>query len=417
MAKRQKKQPAKLTRKQISRIEKERRQMRFIRIGGLVLLIIVLLLLGAGLFKTHVADPAATRSAEEALNFIPAVTVNGTMVSITDWQARVRFERQMHINQIAQISQQLSFFDPSTEFGQQLISQGQAQIQEIRDLLDLGDGIAADVLDQMVEEQLIRQEAARRGIVVTPEELQTYIEVNLFSYPYPPTPEPIPTLPPPTLAPTATVTPEPMLTPTTAPTPRSLQDYEADYGTYIEQVQEITGMTEKMWRAMVEGELYREKLFDAFGAEVDPNVLQAKGRYIIAQDLSAAETLLGRLNTGETFEALAQEIQADDSEEPTARTGTFDWSPTTVLSQRFGNEFATVVMNTDPGNYSRTAIATPDGGLYIVFVDEREVRELAESLLDQQRLDEFQGWLEEQKVGDGILYGNWREYIPREPSL
>jgi len=418
MAKREKKQrPPQMTRKYRSRVEQEQRQLRYIRMGTIIVVLVIILVAMVGLFKTQIADPEATRSAKEALKSLPAVTVNDEMISIAEWQARVRYERQLLINQIAQINQQLSFFDPATEFGQQLISQGQAQIQEIGNQLDLGSGIASDVLDQMVDEQIIRQEARRRGIVVTPEELQAYIEVNLFSYPYPPTPEPFPTLPPPTLSPTATVTPEPTPTPTLSPTPRSLQDFESGYEQYTEQVREITEMTEEQWRSMIEGVLYRERLLAAFGAEVETNVLQAKGRYIAAQDLGTADELLGRLETGETFEALTDEINTDESEEPTARAGSFDWLPATVLSQTYGDQFATVVMNTDPGTYSRTAISTPDGGFYLVYVEEREVRELADYLLEQQRADSFDSWLETQKMDEGIEYGNWRDYIPLEPSL
>jgi hypothetical protein len=418
MAKREKRQrSARLTRKYISRVEQEQRQIRYIRIGAAVVAAIILLLLLAGLVKTQVADPAATRSAEDMLKTLPAVTVNDTMIPITDWQGRVRFERQLLINQIAQLTQQLSLFDPSTEFGQQFISQGQAQIQEIRNLLELGDGIAADVLNQMVDEQLVRQEAANRDITVTPDELQKYIEVDLFGFPFPPTPEPFPTLPPPTLPPTATVTPEPTLTPTAPPTPRSREDFETDYNTYTDQVREITGLSEEAWRSMVEGELYRQKLTEAFGAEVDSNVLQAMGRYIIAQNLETADELLGRLEQGEAFEALVEEIDADESEEPAARAGSFDWLPATILSQRFGDQFADVVMNTEPGDYSRTAVAALDGGLYLVFVEEKDVRELSESLLDQERLEQFESWLDAQRVGEGVIYGNWREYIPRDPVL
>jgi len=418
MAKREKKQrPAQMTRKYRSRVEQEQRQLRYIRIGTIGVILVIILLAMVGLFKTQVADPAATRSAREALKSLPAFTVDDTTISVAEWQARVRYERQLRINQIAQINQQLSLFDPATEFGQQLISQGQAQIQEIRNLLDLGSGIAADVLDQMVDEQIIRREARRRGIVVTPDDLQKYIEVNLFSYPYPPTPEPFPTLPPPTLSPTATVTPEPTLTPTVPPTPRSLQDFETDYEQYTEQVGEITEMTEEQWRSMIEGVLYRERLLEAFGAEVESNILQAKGSYIVARDLATADELLGRLDAGDTFETLAEEIDADESEEPTARTGSFDWSPATILSQAFGDQFATVVMNTDAGGVSRTAISAPDGGFYLVYVEGKEVRELADYLLEQQRVDAFEGWLDAQKLDEEIEYGNWQDYIPSEPSF
>jgi parvulin-like peptidyl-prolyl isomerase len=419
MAKRDKKQrPAKMTRKYQSRVERERRQIRYLLIGVGVVVAVIVLILAAGLYKTQVAEPAATRRAQDELKEIPAVTVNGTMISIADWQARVRYERQLRINQIAQINQQLSYFDPSTEFGQQLIQQGQAQIQEITNLLDLGDGIAADVLDQLVEEQLIRQEAARRGITVTPEELQRFIEVNLFAYPYPPTPEPVPTLPPPTLVPTATVTPEPTLAPTPTPTPRSLEDFENDYQEYTEQVREITGMSEQAWRSMIEGELYRDKLLEAFGAEVETNVQQVKGRYIVTQDRETADALLARLEAGETFEALEQEIDADQSEEPQARTGSFDWSPLGVVQQRFSETFATIVFNTSAGQYAGEVIPDTTGEqFYLVYVEGNEIRELAAYLIEQQRNDLFQTWLDEQKLGDGIVYGDWRPYIPREPSI
>ena len=64
MAKRAKKQPsAQMTRKYRSRVEQEERQLRYIRIGAAVVLGIIILVLLAGLFKTQVADPSATRSA------------------------------------------------------------------------------------------------------------------------------------------------------------------------------------------------------------------------------------------------------------------------------------------------------------------------------------------------------------------
>lgn len=418
MAKREKTQrPAKMTRKHRSRIEQERRQMRYIRISVGVVLAVIILVLLVGVVKTQVADPAATRSAKDALKSAPAVTVNGTMVSIADWQSRVRFERQLRINQIAQLSQQLSLFDPSTEFGQQFISQGQAQIQELSNLLDIGDGIAADVLDQMVEEHLIRQEAAQRGIVVTPEELQRYIEVDLFSYPYPPTPEPLPTLPPPTLSPTTTVTPEPTLTPTTPPTPRSREDFETDYSTYVEQVRQITELSEEQLRSMIGGELYRESLLNAYSGEVETNVQQVKGRYLVTDDQETADSLLARLDAGEAFEALEQELDADESEDPIARSGNFDWSPLGVVQQRFGDEFAAAAFNTNEGQHVQSVILSFNGQLYLIFVEGNEVRELPDYLIEQQRQELFQAWLDEQKLGDGIEYGNWRPYIPREPTL
>lgn len=418
MAKREKKQtPVPMTRKYRSRVEEEERQLRLIRIGAAVVLGIIILVLLAGLFKTQVADPAATRGAEQALETTPAVTVNGTVISIADWQARVRFERQLRINQIAQLNQQMNLFDASTEIGQQFREQSQAQIQEITNLLDAGDGIAADVLDQMIEEELIRQEADRRGIVVTPEELQSYIEVNLFSYPYAPTPEPVPTLPPPTVSPTETVTPVPTPTPTTPPTPRSREDFEADYNTYIDQVAAVTGMSEDQFRSLIAGEIYATKLFEAYRQEVEPTAQQVKGRYIYTDDTAAHESLVARLQVGETFEELAAEVGADDAEEPSARVASFDWSPVESLTQRFGADYAQAALDTEIGQTVTDTLASPTGQLYLIFVEGNEVRELPDYLIEQRQVEMIQTWLDEQKLGEGIVYGDWQPYIPREPSL
>jgi parvulin-like peptidyl-prolyl isomerase len=416
MAKRERKQrPAKMTRKYQSRVAQEKRQLRYIYAGVVVFLAIVGVVLLAGVAKTQVIDPSATRSAKNRLKGIPAVTVDGTMISIADWQARVRYERQLRINQAVRIEQQLALFDASTEFGQQIIQQGQAQVQQIVNELELGDGIASDVLQQMVDEQLIRQEAARRGIVITPEELQKHIEINLFAFPYPPTPEPAPTLPPPTLAPTVTATPEPTVTP--SPTPRSLQDFQTDYQAYTEQIRDITEMSEQAWRAMIEGELYQQKLFDAFKSEVVTNVQQIQGRYISAIDQDTAQVLFERLEAGESFDTLEAEIQADESESPKATVGSFDWQPIGVLQQSFGEEFAKIVFNTDAGRYTSEILSASNGRFYIVYVEGSEVRELADYLVEQQQSDLFQTWLSQEEASDKVVYGDWRPYIPREPSL
>ena len=418
MAKRQKKQtPAKPTRKHLSRVAQERRQILYIRIGFGIVAAVVILLVVAGLFKTRLADPAATRSAKEELKTIPAVAVDDTMISIADWQARVKFQRQLLINQVLQISQQMSYFDVSTEFGQQIISQGQAQIDEIRDALDLGDGIASDVLDRMVEDQLIRQEAALRGISISDQELQKYIEVDIFSYPFPPTPQPYPTVPPPVLPPTSTVTPVPTLTPTTPPTPRSRQDFDADYLEYMQQIQKVTEMSEDAWRTTLEADLIREKLMDDFGSEVETNVPQIKSRYIVAGDQETADALLVRLEEGEAFEQLEEEVDADDSEEPGARTGSLDWSPIQTVQQRFGEAFAATVFNAGAGDHIPVVIPAFDGQFYLVFMEGNETRELADYLVDQRRLELFESWLDDAKLGPGIEYGNWSPYIPREPNI
>ena len=417
MAKSEKKKPVGISRKHRSRVEAERRKIRYIMIGlGTVIVVSVLVLL-AGLYQTQVINPQATRDAKAALKSAPAVTVNGTVISIADWQARVRFERQLRINQILQMDQQLQMFDPNDEFGQMLIEQGTAQIQQMLEELEQGEVIGSDVLDQMVEEVLMRQGAAERGVTVTPEELQNFIEVSIFSYPYPPTPEPFPTTLPPTPESGATLVPTAVITPTLAPTPRSAEDFESSYAQYLGQVQDVTEMSEEDWRFMVESQLYLEALLKVFESEVKTEVKQIKGLYIVAQDQETANAFLERLNEGESFEALVDEIQADESEAPTAQSGSFDWLPLDVFQSRFGEQLGVMAFNTAPSEYLGVAMPGLDGRFYLVYIEGNEERVLADYLVEQRVQESFQNWLDQQKASEGIVYGNWREYVPLDPSL
>jgi hypothetical protein len=176
-------------------------------------------------------------------------------------------------------------------------------------------------------------------------------------------------------------------------------------------------MSEEMWRAMVEGQLLRDKLFEVFATEVETNVQQIQGRYIVAQEQTTADGFMARLNAGESFEKLAEEIEADQSEEPAAITGRFDWSPAGIIQSRFGEDFAKVALNTSAGQYAREVITGSDGQFYLVLVEGNETRELADFYFEQQQEGEFQSWLDQQKQGEGIVYGDWRPYIPLEPSL
>ncbi len=417
MAQSEKNKPVRMSRKHRSRVEEERRKIRYITIGlGAVIVVSVLVLL-AGLYKTQVIDPQATRDAKAALKTEPAVTVNGTMISIADWQERVRFERQLRINQILQMDQQLQSFDPNDEFGQQLIEQGTAQIQQMLEELDQGEAVGSDVLDQMVEEELVRQGAAERGITVTPEELQNFIQVSIFSYPFPPTPEPIPTTPPPTSEPGTTPVPTAFITPTLAPTPRSKEDFETSYAQYLGQVEEVTEMSEEDWRSMVEAQLYYEELLKVFESEVKTEVKQIKGRYIAAQDQETANAFLERLNGGESFDALVEEIQADESETPTAQAGSFDWTPLDTFQGRFGEQLGVMAFNTEAGEYLNVAVPGADERFYLIDIEGNEERALSDFLVERRAQENFQNWLDQQKASEGIVYGSWRAYVPLEPSL
>ena len=79
---------------------------------------------------------------------------------------------------------QLDQSDPNTQTLYSYFLQQQQQLQQ-----ELGQTSTLQPLDELIDDELVRQEAARRGIAVTPEEVQKEIE-NQLGYNLPtPAPE------------------------------------------------------------------------------------------------------------------------------------------------------------------------------------------------------------------------------------
>ncbi len=207
------------TRKHIARLERERAQTRIILFSFIGIVIVVVGLIVYGYLDEHYFQ--ARR---------PVAKVEGVSIPLGEWQARVRMERTRLVNQLSLYQQYAQYF------GMDLSSQE----QQIQSQLDDPTTVGQTVLNQMIDEELIRQEAAKRGITASPEEVQKAVEASYEYYPngsptptITPTPVTLPTLSPQTLAlvtltptpggPTATATitppPSPTATSATASTP------------------------------------------------------------------------------------------------------------------------------------------------------------------------------------------------------
>jgi len=199
------KKPVLHTKKHIARLERERFQTRLILYSFIGIVVIVL-----GLVVYGYVDEKYLQALR------PVAKVSAVSIPLGEWQSRVRMQRTQLINQL-DLYQQYSQY-----FGMDLTSQIQQISSELNDPTTLGQ----TVLDQMINEELIRQEAAKRGITASPKEVEDAIQA---SYQYFPNGTPTPTITPtavssPTFSPetlalvTLTPTPGPATaTPTTAP--------------------------------------------------------------------------------------------------------------------------------------------------------------------------------------------------------
>ncbi|MBL7199370.1 MAG: peptidylprolyl isomerase [Anaerolineae bacterium] len=422
--------PAKrLTKKQLSRHQREERQLRWIRIAVGTLVALVVIIVGVGLISQK------TRA---------LAVVNDQKISVTEYQKRTRFWYHFYNDYLVP-----GYFDSADP--------------EQRDEFYRG------ISEQLIEEALVREEAQKRDLSVTDQEIQIEIEEAWFQhYRVRRTPTPVPT-------PDPEATPTPEGTPLPTPTPDTEETFTATYEEFVDKVLKPARLSQGYFRQMVEATVLKRKLEAAMVTEVPAEEEQVDFRYTVTQDEAGARTkikeflagvaeqawarhvlvetpeeaevVLTRLGAGEDFAALAAELSTDESNKdqggdlgwfsrgqmvPEFETAVFEgeigvhptpvetqfgyhiievlgredrpvnldeemfdagWTGRKELADRFGPLFAEMVFVSEPG-----LIADPvptSFGAAVVDVLGRELRSLDEAEQEQRRSELFQSWLDE----------------------
>src|SRR5512142_1659985 len=131
------------TRKHMARLEREQRQTRWILIAFIVIIVSAVGLVGYAYLDANY------------LQFHrPVARVGNVDLTVAEWQARVRLQRKNLINQVQQYALYAQYF------GMDLSSQEQQIMSQLNDSATLGQS----VLNTMIDEEVIRQETAKRGI-------------------------------------------------------------------------------------------------------------------------------------------------------------------------------------------------------------------------------------------------------------
>jgi hypothetical protein len=160
-----------LHKKHIARLQRERRQSQIILYTFIGIMAAVVLLLVYGYLDIKYFQLQR-----------PVAKVGDTEILAKQFEARVRLQRQQLLGQYNQYSQY-------AQFGLDVKS----QLQQIQASLDAPETIGQSVLDQMINEELIRQEAIKRGITVSEAELN---ESTQGAFGYFPSGSPTPSLTP-----------------------------------------------------------------------------------------------------------------------------------------------------------------------------------------------------------------------------
>lgn len=424
--------PKIISKKHLARLEKEKIQNRLIVTISLVVLALVILLVGYGIL-----DQTVLRDTK------PVAVVGSDKITTVEFEKVVRYSRWQLVQQYNSTLELQQTFGSTPQFAsyfQSTLSQIQYQLQD-------PNTIGLSVLDQLINDRLIRQEAKKRGITVTAAEIDKAIE-NWFNY-YPdgqPTPTAFPTsIPTSTLSPEqvqmiATLTPTVDLTPTIVPTvgetPTSeptvsatatasgptatakpeptateytYQGYRDTLKKYLDRIKE-TKITEADMRRIFESSLIRTKVEDDMTKDLKPVQDQVWARHILVNDEATAKQVIDRLNKGENWTALAAELSQDTSNKD--KGGDLGWfGPGAMVA-----DFEKVAYATPVGTIS--APVKTDFGWHIIQVLGHEERSLTPEQFTAMKDKSLQTWLTDAlKTAKITKTDYWKTVVPSDPSV
>ncbi len=277
-----------LHKKHVARLQREQQQGRIILYTFFGILAAVVLLLVYGWLDIKYFQ--ANR---------PVAKVGDVEILVKDFEPRVRLQRQ-------QLLSQYNLYSQYQQFGMDV----SAQLQQIEGSLGQPTIVGQTVLDQMINEELVRQEAAKRGITVDEAELDEAVKTAFNYFPNgtpsptvtptqvtqpaapaeafavvtktpPPTSTPAPTSTPES-APTATATTAPSATPTATAGPTSTPEPTATPYTLEGFQTELDAANGRMVKLGFDDEIFR-KFFEA-------QLLETKLREVIAADVASTQT-------------------------------------------------------------------------------------------------------------------------------
>ncbi len=426
MAKKQSKditEEGRQTRKDVLRARRQAEQLRQVYIAVGVVVGLILIVVVVGVVNEFFIVPNQ-----------PVAIVNEQEIGVREWQQRVRFER---VQRVAFLENQYEAFDGNVGIIQQIAG---SFLQELLDPDALGQG----VLNQMVEEEIIRQEAEARGITVTDADIDEEIG-EFFAYyggdsptatatgtaTVVPTPSltPIPTAVITEVLPTAEPFPTPVPGPTTTPlptaTPVTEEAFQEQLDELMTQYREF-GSNEEQYRLSVRASLYRERLLDELGIENEVSTEAEHASVFVLTLVSEADANEAAALIAEVgYLPIWNQVR---STPPTTETVAFAgatateylWQTEDTLTSIIGEEAAAAAFTLALDEASDVLVQEAAEGAnqyHVVQVSGREVRELPESTVDAAKEQLLQGLIDAITAEGVETTDAWRSRVPDQPLL
>ncbi|MBI5879509.1 MAG: peptidylprolyl isomerase [Chloroflexi bacterium] len=345
----------------------------------------------------------------------PVAMVDGRPISTDYFQKYVRLLRAEAQNRYLTAQQQLQQFgdDPTMAQFKSIIQQNAAQAQQ-----DMATA-SQRAYDALVDAELVKAEAATRGVTTSDAEVQTEIDSLVaqgkgwltvpqataqaaFAITATATAQVQPTATP---SPTPTAAPSPTAstavtatTPTTAttdapqptPTPQHIMtgdEYKIEYQNLLTYYSRIGGFSEEEYRQLVRVQLLQRKLQAIFANQVETDAEQIHLRHLLVDSQEKADAAMARLKAGEVFTDVAKDVSIDTGSKD--QGGDLGWAPRGTYVTAF--EDAAFAL-TQPGQLS--AVVPTQFGFHIIqLVDPAQKRPLEASALASKRSNALRDFL------------------------
>lgn len=432
--------PQKVTKKHLARKQQEEKQIKTAVTVTIVILAVVAILLGYVLVDRYIIKPNVT-----------VARVGDTEIKSGEFRSSTIYSR---LNMLNQATQYVNFFG---ETGKQYALSLLLQMQDPT-------VVGENVLNQLIDEVIIREEAAKRNITVSDEDVEQELREQFRFYPegtytptitstpvYTPTwsaaqlalinptdtPEPsaTPTETPEGWVPTATELPEgfPTEVPATAtveptagpepsatpvptdpptPTPFTERLYNQDVKEYIDSLS-IYGITKNDIEQILYNGLLRDKLMEDLTKDLEPVEEQVWVRHILVDSEDLAKEVKAKLDSGEDWLDLAIEYSTDESNKNNG--GDLGWiGPDDSYDADF---LAGAFALNDEGQISDPVQS--QFGWHLIQLVTKATNPVTSSKFTQIKQNFFSNWLEEIRASrdDIKIEDVWTEFAPDTPVV
>jgi parvulin-like peptidyl-prolyl isomerase len=358
------------SRRQLSRWEREQHQQRLLYVGAAALVLVVVLIFGFGLLYDNVLR------ANESVAQVGSQNITaGQLLDEVRPAARAIDAQAKQIGGGANAANLNQYVD--------------SQKRQLPD----------QAMNNLLDKTIVQQEADRRGISVSQNEVDARVQQVAASY---------------QAATNASPTAEASASPSPSPSPSSgtptpLPTLPPDqYQAALQKLLDQTGLTEQDERKQVSQSLLQEKVLAAVGQDQVPaNQDQVHARQIVVASEDQARDVLNQLQSGADFASLAQQLSTDAATK--ANGGDLGWFSRGSKAK----EIEDAAFSLQPGQLSDVISS---GGSFVVLqvVEHDPNRAVPADQLATQRQQAGNTWLSQQRSGPDVkltLSSSQRDWV------